>query len=189
MNSTDATPPQETTDAGTGSRSCIGCASELPLRPLGADEKGYQWECAGCGAKVMGVLIDGGDADAKSRVRLAGFHIDEMLLPEPPRGVQIMASQHEQRDSERRALAISVTALKLDGNLHPVGEPFRIMTRDISESGIGLLHYEPVDAPYLAIQLPGLAEQPIQLVTELVRCREVDGYYDVAGMFVTRSDF
>ena len=175
-------------EAADGLLPCVGCPSHLPLRPVVEGERGFRWECCGCGAQVVGVMIETDDEAAKARVRLVGLQVDGNRLPQPADGVQDVARQYEQGGMARRSVAIAVTALALNADMHPVGEPFRMMTRDISKSGIGLLHDKEISAPYLAIQLPGLKNGLVQIVAKVVRCHPMGSVYDVGAQFIGRTD-
>ena len=64
--------------------------------------------------------------------------------------------------------------MKLDSSLNPQGIPFQVMVANVSREGIGLVHHGPIDSEYIAIELPLDEQQPIQIVTRLVRQRELD---------------
>ena len=166
---------------------CAGCSNWLPLRPATAGETPFRAECCGCGVQVLGTVVTA-NVEAMRHIRLIGSHIDESLLPKPDNGVEQPAKRQERRSSERRPWAIPVTALALDRDLHPMGEPFRIMTRDVSQTGIGLRYFEEIEAPCLALQLPDSGDQIVQVVVELVNCRPVEEVCDMGGRFLSPSD-
>lgn len=84
-------------------------------------------------------------------------------------------------------MAVSVPAVAIDDDYRPITEPVRILTRDISETGLGLVFTHRITAGLLAIELPA-ATGPIQVVIEVMRCQRVGPFYDVGGRFVARLE-
>ena len=92
------------------------------------------------------------------------------------------------------------TATPLDDQFQPNGEPFTVLTRDISSHGIGLVHSRPLDMKYVTLDLTGPNGHFLHVTIEVLRCNEFlcgdlhriddaydDGctYYESGGRFVT----
>ena len=166
---------------------CTNCRLELPLLPAKRSGASFEWACTRCKECYTATLAPQADSAIAGNVQLAGFCIDLSLLPKP--AVQATAGfedQDERRSEGRQPLAVAVAAAPLDEELHPTGEPFALMTRDISTKGIGLVHTGPVFDAYLAVQIPSPAGEPIQVLVEVVRCNPVGDVWSIGGLFVQR---
>ncbi len=56
------------------------------------------------------------------------------------------------RSDAREPVAIPVEAVELDKSLKPIGEPFHMVTRDMSISGAGIFHTAGVKSEYVRLQ-------------------------------------
>jgi PilZ domain len=86
----------------------------------------------------------------------------------------------ERRREHRCPLLLSVTVT-------PVGEPegeFEAVTRDISSSGISILHTAPVDAPYLNLRFTESRPDAATIIIEVLRRRKVGPMWETAGKFL-----
>ena len=105
----------------------------------------------------------------------------------------------ERRLAERYPLNVVALATLLDSDRRPVGEPFPVLTRDMSASGIGLVHSRPIDVRYVNLELTGPNGHELHLTVEVLRCNrflcgnaeneypELDDnctYYESGGRFV-----
>jgi hypothetical protein len=93
-------------------------------------------------------------------------------------------------DVERRAAArvpmIEAINIKpLDELFQPAGPPTMALMRNVSRSGIALLHVRPVNSRYLALcqVRPQAAETPLYM--EIIRCRQIGSGFELAGPFVS----
>ncbi|HUG90747.1 MAG TPA: PilZ domain-containing protein [Planctomycetaceae bacterium] len=95
----------------------------------------------------------------------------------------------ERRSRERHRLPLPVIAVPVTEDCEPVDEAFRTFTRDLSTSGVGLLHTRPVNAGYLAVEI-GTRDgdgRGMQVLVRVLRCRRInDHLYDIGGQFITR---
>ena len=105
--------------------------------------------------------------------------------PECLRFVQqvIRHSQSDRRAIPRCPVSILVTATPLNDAQQPAGEPFMAVTRDISLQGICLHHVRPVDCHYLQLELGDSGDGQLT-VMEVLRCRAVGSFFEIAGRFV-----
>jgi len=92
----------------------------------------------------------------------------------------------DRRSEKRHVVAIPVRAIPLDDNLRPIGPAFMATTRDISRRGIALIHNEMLMCPLLAVELVDIDGKQMQAAVEVLRCRPVGPYYEIAGTFVTK---
>lgn len=106
---------------------------------------------------------------ATATISKADFNVPDALVSFVHRQVRT-ANHHrgpEQRFEARESLVLPVLAQPVDEAFHPLGEPFTLVTRDISPSGIGLVHFRRVNHRLLAIQTH-LADEEVNLVVEVV---------------------
>jgi len=92
----------------------------------------------------------------------------------------------ERRAHSRRSIATPVTAVPLDDHFLPAGEPFIGMAHNISRGGIALIHTRSVTVAHLGVELVLDDTAPIRAVIQVVRCRTVGLFYEIAGPFVVR---
>ena len=93
----------------------------------------------------------------------------------------------DRRRELRHTVAVDVNVVPLDNELQPIGEGFAATTRDISSGGLSLIHFDRLDCPFLAVEIttPG-DERPFRAAVEVLRCRPIGPYFQVAGKFVTK---
>lgn len=101
---------------------------------------------------------------------------------------QQQRAERENRSDRRWNLALPAVAVPLDDLHQPVGEPARMVTRDISTGGISLLHTQPVPARFLRVQLDTPILQSTDLIVHVLRTRTIGAYTEIAGEFVARID-
>jgi hypothetical protein len=92
----------------------------------------------------------------------------------------------ERRSEHRYRVAIPLLAMPLDDELKSAGREFAAVTRDISSRGIAMLHLRPVESPFLAVELTDPDGHKLEAAIEVLRCRKVDHFYEIAGKFVTK---
>lgn len=93
----------------------------------------------------------------------------------------------DRRVEPRLRVTLPVNLQPLDDGLNPLGYRSRAVTRDISASGIGLVCQDPVNTPYLSLQLPTPTGETIDIIAEVLRCRPVGYYFDVGCQFATEE--
>ena len=166
---------------------CPGCQRELPLCPARPTDVAILWACSQCDARFSATLVRDFPDDVRQRVRLVSFRINEEYQPKLPKLLDVAPIHpNDQRQEDRYPLVLPVPVLPLDSNLHPSGSLCTMQTRDISTSGVGLAHAEPVSATHLAVQLPGAGGSPIQTVVQVTHCSPVDNVWYIGGVFVRR---
>jgi hypothetical protein len=84
-------------------------------------------------------------------------------------------------------MMLPVHAVWVDENNEPMGESFDLITRDMSSTGIALIHTRPIDSERMAIRF-FIAETEVNLVIEMIWKREMCPFYGAAGRFVAKLD-
>ena len=92
----------------------------------------------------------------------------------------------DRREEERHLMLVSVLAQPVDEQYRAIGEPFALVTRDISEKGIGLVHTEPITDNLLAIQM-SLAGEEVNVVIRLLWSKALGPFHYIGGEFVAKS--
>jgi hypothetical protein len=174
--------------------SCGRCGRSLPLAKPAPGQLAMRWICNGCSAEYEAVLAVDSLAEALDHARPAGLVFDRKKLVRPPEAiaqfvkkvVSGMKAERERRGNLRYPLAVPVVALPMDQRLRPVDEPFAAMTRNISQSGLCLVHTRAVRAELLAVELSSLKRDTMQMVMRILRCRVTNRFYEIAGAFLVR---
>jgi hypothetical protein len=173
--------------------SCAACGRALPLRLPHAGETATLWVCTGCGARYDAVLDRSAPEETTRNVRPAQIDFNRDGLVHPPEAIATFVAHltnqkaaTERRASNRHRLAAPVAAVPVDDDFRPVGQPFMATTRDVSTSGLALIHTRAVDAQYLAVELPAVAGKTMQVVMQVLRCRPLGRFYEIAGPFIVR---
>lgn len=99
-----------------------------------------------------------------------------------------MESGADRRDECRFTGSLTIELQTLhDSTLEPAGPVMRAIARDISRSGIAIMHAEPVSSKFLAVRIlaPG-DDDATHLILEVSRCRPVGDFFDIAGTFLSR---
>ena len=93
----------------------------------------------------------------------------------------------ERRREGRYPMMLPVRAVQVDADNKPLGECFDLITRDMSSTGISLIHTDPIQGDRLAIHF-FIAETEVNLVIDIVWSRELGPFYGAAGRFVVKLD-
>jgi hypothetical protein len=174
--------------------SCVCCGLWLPLRLAGPHETDATWFCSGCGAQYGAVLDKAAPPDVLQNVRPAAFEFQRDSLENPLEAIgtfiremiregQIVANR---RQSSRHQLVVPVTVVPVDEGFCPLGQPFMAMTRDISTTGLSLIHTRAVPCQRLIVELRVPSAAGIQVVLQVTRCRALGRFYEIAGYFIMR---
>jgi hypothetical protein len=90
----------------------------------------------------------------------------------------------DRRIEPRLRVTLPVRIVPVSEDRTPQSYCLRGVTRDISESGIGLVCQDPITEPLISIQLSTPRSQEIEVFAEVIRCRPVGYYFDIGGLFV-----
>lgn len=106
----------------------------------------------------------------------------------------------DRRMASRYPLKVVAMTTPLDEQFQPTQAPFPVLTRDISTSGIGLVHSRPLDMKYVRLELTSPGGHELCLTVKVLRCNrllcgeakpthaELDDactYYESGGIFVS----
>ena len=101
--------------------------------------------------------------------------------------MQVSEEVQNKRRSVRVGQSLVVPAIKLQKGFVPDGEPFPIMVSNLSKEGVGMIHDQPLDSDYLAIEFSPTSASPIQVIVRIVREREIiSPYFELGGEFWVR---
>ena len=93
----------------------------------------------------------------------------------------------DRRAEARFRVTLPVSLRLLDEDFVPLRYNVRAVTRDISESGLGLVCQDPVNAKHLSLQLSSPGGEQFTVFAEVLRCRPVGYYFDVGCKFITKG--
>jgi hypothetical protein len=94
------------------------------------------------------------------------------------------ASVSERRESVRYVAVLEVVVVPLDETYKSIGKPFLALTRDVSTSGMCLLHTRPAPTPLLFVEIARPPEPPLKVVLQVCRNRRIGQFFEIAGNFV-----
>lgn len=94
----------------------------------------------------------------------------------------------ERRATRREPISVPVEVQGLDGDFRVVGQPFSVMTTDISGGGIGFVHSEPIEFKYIGLKLRVRSGDEFQLVASVRHCTRNDEFYEIGGRFLVKWD-
>ncbi len=95
-------------------------------------------------------------------------------------------AEAEERQHTRHKLTTKVWVQPIDAAYDPAGDPFYAVTRDISSTGLGMVHTRAVHSPFLRVRFPNRDPGQTDLVLKVVRCGALGLFYDISGEFVGR---
>ncbi len=129
-------------------------------------------------------------------LKIAFQWIDWERVPNPPDEMQNVLPQlaecpshmlsNGRRDS-RIVFKEKAVAISLDNVFEPVGQPFKVITRDLSSNGVGFVHTDQLASELVAITWRGVRRNRIVLLTRPLRCRQVGAFFDVGAMIIRHS--
>ena len=92
----------------------------------------------------------------------------------------------DRRIGRRHLMVLPVVLQPLDDDLQPSGEMFAAVSRDISVTGIGLIHTVPVPRKRFNLRM-NLASEDVNLLTEFVWCKALGPFYYIGGRFLAKQ--
>ncbi|TWT66885.1 Gliding motility regulatory protein [Posidoniimonas polymericola] len=97
------------------------------------------------------------------------------------RAAEVMKRRRERARVKAVALAVPVTR-----HFVRCGQPFSLALRDVSESGVRLLHTRASSSEYLALKwsCQTLPFREIEVVSKVMRCEPLSRFYDYGCQFV-----
>jgi hypothetical protein len=92
----------------------------------------------------------------------------------------------DSRSEPRYAVRMPVAAVPVDDDLQRIGEPFVAVSRDLSGKGIAIYHTRRISQRYLALELSTPSDEKLHVLLQVLRCRPVGLFYEIAGNFVSK---
>lgn len=93
----------------------------------------------------------------------------------------------ERRREIRHPMVAPVRIVAVDDKNQVIGEPFDLVTRDISASGIGLIHSEEITGDRFAIHM-SLAQTDVYMAIAITWTAPLGPFYGAAGWYIERLD-
>lgn len=176
--------------------SCPICEHEMPLLRAERGEPTMTWFCKTCNASFPSVLDESAPDELRQRVKPAAFAIERDKLIHPSERIYEVVTHiterghrgKERRASQRMGVTITLPALPVDEHFQPLGEPFCMVTRNISTGGICLIHDKQLFTKYLVLELPTADRHRLQLIAHIVRSRQLGNLVEYGAEFVMRID-
>lgn len=176
-----------------GEIACSVCNRRLGIRERRPGEMSARWACVGCGCEYVAVL----DKDVSSEVRQTVRLVSEQLNPRDenvPPGIDTfvrewapqLVTHDERRRSPRNVFICHVMAISLDADFVPNGEVAEIVTCNISQHGLGMVHTRAIRGEYLIVEIPSADGRRVQMLSRIVRCRSLGHFYDIGCEFIGR---
>jgi CheY-like chemotaxis protein len=122
-------------------------------------------------------------------------------VPEPPsaitdfikrlefnesQGLETATPEALQRRAQRVACNTLVNIVPVNRKFEPTGEPARVCMRDISASGMRIIHSRAISSEYLALNWNAarLPRERLQIFGRVVRCEPLSRFYEIGVQFV-----
>jgi DNA-binding response OmpR family regulator len=118
------------------------------------------------------------------------FYIERLGEAEAAADEKVVATEceFEGRRHRRERARVQAVALAVPVTKHfvPCEEPFKLAVRDISETGVRLLHTRATNAEFLALKWPSksMPLRDIAVVSRMMRCEPLSRFYDFGCQFV-----
>ncbi len=93
----------------------------------------------------------------------------------------------ERRSDRRYLMVVPVLVQPVDEQSNAMGAPFAVVTRDISPKGIGLVHSEPIDHRWVALQM-SLAGEEVNVGAEVLWSKAFGPFYYIGADFIAKLE-
>lgn len=177
------------------SNSCVSCGKSLPEGGLGVVESTGERVCPDCQSAYQEALGEECPPEVRARVQPTAFRFDEGSIAPPTerlvettRELGALETKNDSRIHPRRVINVPILTLPLNDKMQPTDQAFVTISCNISKSGICLMSDRKITEPYVAVQLPKVGNQKIQVAMEILRRREVAGLQEIGGKFVARVE-
>jgi hypothetical protein len=94
-----------------------------------------------------------------------------------------VAPSTDRRHEERITLPERAVAIPLDNHFDPVGEPFKLLVRDLTFYGIRLFHTQRPEGSHLALMWRTQKMERVVTLVRIVRCQPEGKFFDIGGVF------
>ncbi|MDA1052408.1 MAG: PilZ domain-containing protein [Planctomycetota bacterium] len=161
---------------------CVTCDQPLPTLVVGGSGPTREWECRNCGATYLASLAPSAPDHLRAAVKLSHYFLEYRAVESTLCAKDL---ERELRRHPRRPVMMCVPAVELDDELFPAGEDFTVISRNLSSSGIAIVHTHPLEGKLaVLIELPEIGH--VQLLVNIVRCKKVGQLYEMGGAFFDR---
>jgi hypothetical protein len=177
---------------------CTGCSIALPLAASAAGSPSVLWACRECGSPFRGSLAVNTLSEALAKVQPVGLRYDRTNLPPPPEAILRLlrrlaaaednSQQHDQRRTPRYAVVTPAWVVPMNRRLAAIEAPFSAAIRNVSSSGLSIVHTRSTLAPMIAVEFPTGENETRQFVFRVRRCQPLHHFYEIAGPFLIRLD-
>lgn len=175
---------------------CRTCGQALPFTRQASARQMAWWVCVGCGTSYQAALSVENFTDALQHVRPCALEFDRDQLVHPPSAIARFLHHLvdktpvgcERRRTSRYPIVIPVVAQPFSSSFCSTDPSFMALTRDLSSTGLALVHTRAVGAELLAVELAGGKNNRMQLVMRVLRCRPFHHLYEIAGDFLVRLE-
>ena len=99
----------------------------------------------------------------------------------------LMYKGDERRRELRHPMVVPVHMVAVDDWNRPIGDIFQVVTRDVSNFGIGVIGFEEFTGDRYAIQL-SLAQTDVCMAVALTWAGEMGPFYGAAGRYIEKLD-
>ena len=97
----------------------------------------------------------------------------------------MMYKGDEHRRELRNPMVLPVRMVAVDDSNQPIGEPFQVVTRDVSKNSIGLIYLDKIQGDRFAIHML-LAQTDVFMVIWLTWSGPMGPFYGAAGEYVEK---
>jgi hypothetical protein len=174
------------------------CGSVIAIQPPAADFPAAAWICKTCGAAFFGGLRSENNRgvellNATDVSALVGEQRTTVGGESAPTNADVASSEAEseltgrdRRQQTRYSIGLPVVAIPLRANFTVAGPTVRMITRDISKSGIALSYARFSDVPYYVIDFTEARFELMQVLLKVLRVSNSGPTYELAGKFMNR---
>jgi hypothetical protein len=101
------------------------------------------------------------------------------------RAIRRSRTEDDARDEDRFLMVFPVIVQPLSTDYEAIDEPFVVVSRDISQQGIGLVHSQRIDQRLLALNMT-LAGEIVNVAVKVRWCQELGPFYYIGARFVAK---
>jgi len=124
-------------------------------------------------------VIDGPSVAYPSK-ELLDFANRQMLATKLQGGI-------DKRSDKRELIVVTVLVQPVDDECQPIESPFRVVTRDLSPTAVGLVHLDAILHDKLALQMC-IANTVVNIFGRVVRCEPLGPSYGTGVEFIAKLD-
>lgn len=97
----------------------------------------------------------------------------------------LMYKGDERRRELRNPMVVPVRMVAVDECNQPIGDPFQVVTRDVSKNTVGLIHFDEIAEDRFAIHMQ-LAQTDVFMVIRIVWSGPTGPFYGAAGEYIQK---